>query len=379
MSLLLKALKQASVKSANPSASLADTLSLEPIPVDALTGNRWDATPRPMTSTTRASWYAPWLSGQRSLVPVIALLAALFMLVYGGFVYWQTRPLASMNLAQPAPTARPVTPPLMPVSPPQPDSLPVAALLPEVKTLAAAQPTFSRPARVTAPGTAPNWGEGVLRQTEAAPRRAHRPAVAAASDFSMQPARSEPEPQIERAYQAFQAGQISTAWQLYQQIPNGDSSLDVQLGLAAIALASNNPALAARHYQRALELDPRNATANAALLNMVGDAAPDASEQRLKALIATQPSAQLYFTLGNLYAEQSRWPDAEQAYFEAFQKTPANADFAYNLAVSLEQIGQPKAALNYYQKARKLMQAGRVQFDPARLDARIAQLSALKE
>jgi tetratricopeptide (TPR) repeat protein len=372
--LLLKALKQASAKSAHPSASLADTLSLEPIPVDAPPGKRWEGIPK--TSAPRASWYAPWLNGQRSLVPVIAMLAALFMLVYGGFVYWQTRPVASMNLAQNALPARPVTPP-MPVSPPQSDSLPVTALLPEVKTVPAAQPTFSRPARVITPQAAPNWGEGVLRQTEAAPRRAPRPSVAAVtSDFSMQPARSEPSPQIERAYQAFQAGQISAARQLYQQVPNGDSSLDVQLGLAAIALASNNPALAARHYQRVLELDPRNATANAALLSMVGDAAPDASEQRLKALIATQPSAQLYFTLGNLYAGQSRWPDAEQAYFEAFQKAPANADFAYNLAVSLEQIGQPKAALNYYQKARTLMQAGRVQFDPARLDARIAQLGA---
>ena len=376
MSLLLKALKQASAKSGNPSASLADTLSLEQIPVDAPTSNRWDATPKPMTSAPRASWYAPWLNGQRSLVPVIAMLAALFMLVYGGFVYWQTRPVASINLAQAASTARPVSPPLMPVSPPQPDSLPVAALLPEVKTVAAIQPTLSRPARISTPQAAPNWGEGVLRQTEAAeaaPRRSHRPA---ASDFSMQPARSEPEPQIERAYQAFQAGQIASARQLYQQIPDGERNVDVQLGLAAIALASNNPALAARHYQRALELDPRNATANAALLSMVGDAAPDASEQRLKTLITTQPSAQLYFTLGNLYAGQSRWPDAEQAYFEAFQKTPANADFAYNLAVSLEQIGQPKAALNYYQKARTLMQAGPVQFDPTRLDTRIAQLRA---
>lgn len=376
MSLLLKALKQASTKSAHPGASLADTLSLEPIPTDTPTGKRWDGIPK--TSAPRASWYAPWLNGQRSLVPVIAALAALFMLVYGGFVYWQTRPVASMNLAQTTPTIRPPTPSSPPVSAPQPDTLPVAALLPEVKTEAVAQPVFSAPVRATSPKTAPNWGEGVLRQTEAAPRRTPRPrpSVAAASDFSMQPARSAPSPQIERAYQAFQAGQISTARQLYQQVPNGDSSLDVQLGLAAIALASNDPARAARHYQRALELDPRNATANAALLNMVGDAAPDASEQRLKALIATQPSAQLYFTLGNLYAEQSRWPDAEQAYFDAFQKNPANADFAYNLAVSLEQIGQPKAALNYYQKARVLMQTGRVQFDPARLDARIAQLSA---
>ena len=87
----------------------------------------------------------------------------------------------------------------------------------------------------------------------------------------------------------------------------------------------------------------------------------------------------MYFSLGNLYAGQARWPDAEQAYFEAYQKNPANADYAYNLAVSLEHINQSKPALNYYQKARDLMQPGNVQFDPVRLDARINQLKARQE
>lgn len=151
------------------------------------------------------------------------------------------------------------------------------------------------------------------------------------------------------------------------------------MGLAAIALADNNAAAAAHHYQRVLELDPRNPAAHAGLISLMGDADPAGSEGRLKALIASQPSAQLQFTLGNVYAQQKRWPQAQQAYFEAYQMEPASADYAYNLAVSLEHINQSKAALNYYRRARDLMQPGRFHFDPARLDARINQLSSQPE
>ena len=53
----------------------------------------------------------------------------------------------------------------------------------------------------------------------------------------------------------------------------------------------------------------------------------------LKQLIAREPSAYLYFTLGNIYADQNRWPDAQQAYFQAHHLQPDNPDYAYNLAV----------------------------------------------
>ena len=72
-----------------------------------------------------------------------------------------------------------------------------------------------------------------------------------------------------------------------------------------------------RHYLKVLELDPRNALAQAGLIGIVGRADPLAAETRVKQLIARDPSAYLYFTLGNIYIDQNRWPDAQQAYFQA--------------------------------------------------------------
>ncbi|MHB1173714.1 MAG: tetratricopeptide repeat protein [Sulfuriferula sp.] len=383
MSLLLKALKQAGDKSAgggrNPSATLADSLSLEPIMGPASDGtpysNRDGAAPAHIRAA-RASWYTPWLSGQRSIVPVLAVMAALFMLIYGAFVYWQIRtpPQPVMPVIHPAASIA-----MPPAIAPAPGQAPSPAM-PEIKPGLPAAPVAVPPQTGKAK-LIPRWGSGeVIRDTVPAENKTSTPPTR--TPYKMQPLVAQTthiNPQLQAAYQAYQAGNTREALSLYQQIPDGARNVDVQLGLAAIALRNNNTPAAAHHYQRVLELDPRNVTANSALINMMGDADPTAAEQRLQSLLAAQPSAQLYFSLGNLYAGQTRWPEAEQAYFDAYQKNPANADYAYNLAVSLEHINQSKPALNYYQKARNLMQPGNVQFDPARLDARINQLKVRQE
>lgn len=384
MSLLLKALKQAGDKSAsgarNPSAALADSLSLEPIggAADAAYKNPsgWERAAPGSCGAVRAAWYTPWLTGQRSLVPVVAMLAALFMVIYGAFVYWQTRTPTTLPVTANTPRlAPPNAPPL--ASPPA-----IPAAIPDTLNPPASPQAVATPpkVRVPAPAPSPDWGSGVLKHSAipAQPSPPRQTGRGMPDAVFIQPLAGS-HTQLELAYQAFQAGRTREARKLYQQIPDGADNVDVQLGLAAIAVRDNDTPAATRHYQRVLELDPRNSTANSALIGMMGDADPNASETRLKSLIASQPAAQLYFALGNLYAGQSRWPDAEQAYFEAYQTNPANADYAYNLAVSLEHISQSKPALNYYQKARSLMQPGNVQFDPARLEARIDQLKAVQQ
>ncbi|MEJ2761418.1 MAG: hypothetical protein P8126_07750, partial [Gammaproteobacteria bacterium] len=82
----------------------------------------------------------------------------------------------------------------------------------------------------------------------------------------------------------------------------------------------------------------------------------------------------LYFTLGNLYASQSRWPEAQQAFFDAYRQDSSNPDYAFNLAVSLDQLGHPKTALDYYKKARRLAGNGEASFDVSSLSARISTL-----
>ena len=67
----------------------------------------------------------------------------------------------------------------------------------------------------------------------------------------------------------------------------------------------------------------------------------------------------LHFTLGNQLAQQGRWAEAQQEYFKAFAAEPDNADFAYNLAVSLDHLRQPRLALEYYRRALALAEGAR--------------------
>ena len=75
-----------------------------------------------------------------------------------------------------------------------------------------------------------------------------------------------------------------------------------------------------------------------------------------------------------MYAEQNRWGDAQTAYFEAFRIAPGNADYAFNLAVSLDRLHQSQAALGYYEKALNL--GGNPRFDRAQAELRVRQIKA---
>jgi len=92
-------------------------------------------------------------------------------------------------------------------------------------------------------------------------------------------------------------------------------------------------------------------------------------------MIAAQPEASfLHFTLGNQYAAQGRWTDAQQAYFQAYTSDPENADFAYNLAISLDRMHQTKPALEYYRRTLALAERRPVLFDKAQVSKRVLQL-----
>jgi tetratricopeptide (TPR) repeat protein len=183
-------------------------------------------------------------------------------------------------------------------------------------------------------------------------------------------------PELAQAWQALARGDYSRAKSLYSQVVQGEPfNVDAHLGLAAAGARSADAPLAARHYRRVLEIDPRNSMAISGLLAVSGEVKIDALEAELKNLIAKDPgAASLQFSLGNLYASERRWTEAQQAYFEAWRLESGNADYLYNLAVSLDQLKQSKLAMEYYQKA--LAQGGKSggQFDRTAVQRRIAVL-----
>jgi tetratricopeptide (TPR) repeat protein len=180
------------------------------------------------------------------------------------------------------------------------------------------------------------------------------------------------------AYQALEQGRLEDAERLYRQAMTSDPrNLDAMVGLAATLAQQNRGEAASQLYLRVLEQDPRNTYAQAGLLNVAGRADPAAAEARLKQLIAREPSGFLYFTLGNLYSERGQWAAAQNAYFQAHNLDPDNPDYAFNLAVGLEHLSQPKIALDYYRRAVALAQSrGHAQFERARVENRIRSLEA---
>ena len=198
------------------------------------------------------------------------------------------------------------------------------------------------------------------------------------SSSAVPPSTSRIAPGITEAYEALQDGKLDQAESLYRGVMQTDGqNIDAMLGLGGIAVRRGDSQQAIGFYERALELEPRNPVAQAGLITILGQADPQMSETRLKQLIAREPSGFLHFSLGNLYSQQNQWPAAQQAYFQAYEMQPNNPDYAYNLAISLEHLGQSKLALTYYRKAIDLsFQKGRANFDQKRVIERIGQLSA---
>ncbi len=202
----------------------------------------------------------------------------------------------------------------------------------------------------------------------------------ASESASIQVSQSKPQdainPTLLRAYEAYNAGNLSEAQKLYKQVLQRDSSnVDAMLGLGAIASSQGRVADANGWYRKVLSSDPRNSTAQAGLLESQQQNDPQAGESHIKSMLARSPNdANLHKALGDLYAEQNQWPAAQQAYFDAFRLTES-AENALNLGVSLDHMGKPKLALPYYQQALQMAQQLSVSgIDKAALEARIAAI-----
>jgi tetratricopeptide (TPR) repeat protein len=242
----------------------------------------------------------------------------------------------------------------------------------------AAAPENKSAAVTTAPVSADSTAR--TRQANKSARRKTKTSPQATRGISIKPMQAEPlDPLIGNAYLAYRGGKLDEARQMYLEVLGKDASnTDALLGLAAIAQLQGEDRLASQYYLRVLTLDPRNAVAHAGMSALSTD---ENSESRLKNLLREQrDSAALHFALGNIYAGQSRWGEAQSAYFNAYTLDSKNAELAYNLAVSLDHLGQNKLAVQFYQRALQLDLAGGAQppgasMDHAQISQRVKELT----
>lgn len=185
-------------------------------------------------------------------------------------------------------------------------------------------------------------------------------------------------PAVARGYAAYIAGDMAGAKRAYEEALRSDPrSLDALNGMTAVALRAGRRDLAETYLARALEVDPRDAYALPVLAALKGRSDPQTAESRLRAMISSAPDTPAaHFSLGNLYAREGRWAEAQQAYFRAFSSEPDNPDYLFNLAVSLDHLRQPKLSLQYYQSALGATRPGA--FDRDQVAARIRELQQVQ-
>jgi len=298
-------------------------------------------------------------------------LLALATLVIVGYFWWQLQAVGRGSLTQPAtplPPARPTPPPA-----PQADLTPLPAA--EVALPPVLPPTV--PPEASRPPQAASGAVASTRRAERAGREpASVPAAEVAGVFRLNDSRPRHGQAIEHAYDALQANRLDDARSGYEQVLRGDPrNADALLGLAVIATRQGQTERAQQIYLRVLEADPANVTAQAALINLRGHSDSGQSESRLKILLASQPdSPSLHFALGNLYARQGRWSEAQQAYFQAYALEPDNADTLFNIAVSLDHLRQNKLAAQYYRMALNAAETRRSAFDQNAVGKRLLEL-----
>ena len=185
---------------------------------------------------------------------------------------------------------------------------------------------------------------------------------------------------LDQAWQAYDDARYNDAKSLYIEVLNNEgNNRDALLGLGAIAVIEKDSLAARDIYLSLLNQDPRDPIAIAAIASLQSDGVSlQEDEKFLQNMLLKNPNAaHLNFALGNVYAQQEKWKSAQQSYFNAWQQDIENADYIFNLAVSLDQLGKPEQAVNFYRDSLSKSNNKQVSFSREDVQKRIKEISEL--
>ena len=184
---------------------------------------------------------------------------------------------------------------------------------------------------------------------------------------------------LDAAWLSYDSGNYEKAKSKYHEVLLLEKeNRDALLGLGAIAVIQKNNLVAREIYLSVLEQDPRNSMATAGLAQLHDESSLKSDEEYLLSVLKKNPGAQhLSFALGNNYALQNRWKSAQQYYFDAWQSDPENADYIFNLAVSMDQLNKLPQAISFYKDSLIKSESKQVSFSREAVRKRINELIEL--
>jgi tetratricopeptide (TPR) repeat protein len=314
----------------------------------------FDALKRAQGNKPDASAHAQSQAPAGNKIKILPYAVASLVLLAGGlswFGYQENKyiPTATEQTAMPA---RPQ---------PLAASAPLAASQP-----AAAMTQTDTPATTSKASAKKAWAHPIAKKaTRTKTRKPAKPGILVSTD------------PLKEAYLALSQGHLDLAEQRYLAVlARRPHEKDALLGLAVIAQRRLQTDRAASLYRQVLHEDMGNAAAAAGLISLSMQADPVAAESQLRELLDIKPAApELHYALGGVLAQQIRWGEAQQSFYRAYSLAPDNSLYAYNLAVTLDHLHQPAAALSYYEKASRLSNPDDTTLDLDAIRRRIQELS----
>ncbi len=185
---------------------------------------------------------------------------------------------------------------------------------------------------------------------------------------------------LDDAWLSYDNGQYESAKKMYAKVLSiEENNRDALLGLGAISVLQKDNVRARSIYLTLLELDPRDPIATAAISGLHSNAGSlDSDEDYLLSMLQKNSEApHLNFSLANIYAQKNKWSSAQQYYFKAWQLDSDNADYIFNLAVSLDQLDKSQQAIKFYKNSLLKAKNKQVRFSREAAQKRINELLEL--